>query len=307
MKEFFKEIIIKSCDNQNLSKLYSANQLIDYLDKRKTYFSYGENYYNYAYIKELEKYEDIIIFSIIQHYDFSERLSKLFIEKTLTLWNANKKKDYINLTFLLMVTNLYQTLFNSKKLLFSGFENQSKILFRSYIELSNLLILILLDENFSQEYCEFITSNEEKKQKWFRSLRPSVINKKIHEILVDKKETIPYDENLLSVRDYIYENYSKQVHFNDFEYNLHQTYSKKFEGYKVSTTNNVSRFYRTTLKELIEFSANTYILILIGMKNHGYNYKDDELLKFRDLVFYESYIKCLFNGLYDWTIEYINN
>ena len=116
--------------------------------------------------------------------------------------------------FYLLVSNLAQLLQAVRVLLLSGFEGQSRAMFRTFVELADLTLAVVADENV---YRNYITTYEDEKaeyQHWRKHLSPSVIRRRLatldDELGLTAITIIPADE----VRDDTYRWFSLFSHTN---------------------------------------------------------------------------------------------
>ncbi len=88
---------------------------------------------------------------------------------------------------------------------------QAETLFRHFMELLDIVILILLDEDFFQAYRIIPTDETEAKKHWYKT-KPSIINKKIEGYLKLVELPSDYLKAVLTYRNDTYSRYSKSVH-----------------------------------------------------------------------------------------------
>lgn len=116
--------------------------------------------------------------------------------------------------FYLIVSNLAQLLQAVRMLLLSGFEGQSRAMFRTFVELADLTLAVIADEDI---YRNYIITYEDKKaeyQHWRHNLSPSVIRRRLaaldNELELNKITSIPGNE----VREDTYQWFSLFSHIN---------------------------------------------------------------------------------------------
>jgi|GEM_PF-2090798 len=153
---------------------------------------------DYTYLDESQAYFGVfsvpyfLSFSILK--DLENRINNPYLGGAIWYWEKDSDPDraigFLPTQSKLMYDTLeaYISLLKSEKFL------QALILFRSYIEYSSQLYASILDYDFFQKYTTVENLNEDFKQLWFSSLKPSKvltkiksIHKEINELLNDEK------------------------------------------------------------------------------------------------------------------------
>lgn len=118
-----------------------------------------------------------------------------YIEKNSKpcIWLNEKENLYPERVVKTLANNFANTLWITRMLLSKGSDHQAKILFRNYVEQSDILIAVLGDFKFFEKYVDSDEENPYSKfsEKWFRHLRPKMLkptlNKIYNEVLKNQR------------------------------------------------------------------------------------------------------------------------
>lgn len=100
----------------------------------------------------------------------------------------------------------------SRNLFIEGKDFQSEVLFRNFMELMDIGILILIDDQFYEIYTSDPKSEEDIQKKW-NQVKPSAVKKKIDGYLLFKKMNY-MEEIFIWLRNSLYKNFSLSIHGN---------------------------------------------------------------------------------------------
>lgn len=119
--------------------------------------------------------EMTIVASMILTYLSSISLYKNENDKEM-IWDSNRKnKVNSSLVFHILCNNLSNTLLSIRKLIYSGFDGQARILFRNFAETSEILLAISLDKGTFDQYVVCCENDNDNFNIWNKHLKPSVI------------------------------------------------------------------------------------------------------------------------------------
>lgn len=111
----------------------------------------------------------------------------------------------------LLLLSLHKNMISMKINLEMGFNQQTNLIFRNYIELSELALAFLIDDKIYSSYTEDKDNNSAKLKKWLKT-KPG----KIHEIIITEFEKISdlkgYGEILHELRNNLYKKGSDFTH-----------------------------------------------------------------------------------------------
>ncbi len=148
---------------------------------------------------------------ILLHESLYLIFSKYFYLKEEKLKISDYDRNKM-VTYLFILSNLINNLISTLRLLERGLSQNSDILFRNYMELSEIGIAILNDDEYYETYKKQCNSEKEQFSKW-RKTKPSktfsVVKNALSKIEIDEFYDIFYD-----VRNQLYGHTSKTVHGN---------------------------------------------------------------------------------------------
>jgi hypothetical protein len=287
--DLLKEIVIKygeivnlkpqysSYDNSDLyhdKKLYNGEKILKNLKSIKDVGN-GREKQNYATFKSFLRREEMILDLIIFEH---QSLFLLLVEKFSPLckdFEEIKTNSYTfqSLSLLSCILNLLINNLNVIKAgLKLGYNYQVNIIFRNYIELSEIAISVITSESFYNQYTVEPQNENQAKNKW-NALKPGKIHANVNKEYLKIERFESWGNVLDEVRSALYNKTSKYVHC-DVSSIINETYSKKLNQNDMSVTcyGEIGENLRVTFEEVIIYSKiviNDILIFLINSHKLG--------------------------------------
>ena len=112
----------------------------------------------------------------------------------------------------LMLTHLTNSLVSIRILVERGLDIQSKQIFRSYIEYSDISIAILGSTEFYNHYKQMGESEELDKKIWFKFIRPAALTKTLKNIYSNYADDKDIWDTVQNIRNPVYQRLSDYTH-----------------------------------------------------------------------------------------------
>lgn len=192
---------IDDIENSILNELESAAKLQKKLDNNNI------RKFNNSFYFEKKFFNLIILLHESLWLIFAKYFYNQEVKIEISEYDRNKM-----VTYLFILSNLINNLLATLKLLERGLSQSSDILFRNYMELSEIGVAILNDNSYYETYKKECESEREEFSKWNKT-RPSktfkVVKNALYKIEIDEFYKIFYE-----VRNTLYGFTSKTVHGN---------------------------------------------------------------------------------------------
>lgn len=123
-----------------------------------------------------------------------------------------KRRPRANFAFYVLSSNLAQSMQAFRLLLLSGFESQSRAMFRSVVETVDLLLVVLDDVTVFKDYVTSFQTEEEFYRHWKKRLSPKVMRDALTRMEANDPITLPINETSDEIRESAYAWLSRFVH-----------------------------------------------------------------------------------------------
>lgn len=122
------------------------------------------------------------------------------------------KRPRPNDVFYILASNLAYAMQAFRLLILHGFESQARAAFRSVVEVTDLMIMVLADEATYRAYVTWFEDGKSSYQHWKKHLSPAVIRASLSELEASDPITIPINMTAEEIRNDNYAWLSRFVH-----------------------------------------------------------------------------------------------
>ncbi len=200
---------------------------------------------------ETKLYEELYILDL-QSFMFLQ-IILCFIE--FAYKSDSKRYKALHIMYIL-ISILYRDLISMRKCLEMGLNYQANLIFRNYIELSEIGLACMIDDNFVNEYTREVGSEKQEiiKRNKFRAIN-------VHKFIIDEfkliKELSSFIEVIDEIRNSLYKKTSQFTHGNPFRL-INECFpiklTQKEEEPTLDFTGNISDEIEKTIHEIILYT-----------------------------------------------------
>jgi hypothetical protein len=282
-------------------KLYNGKRILTNLKSIKVLLKKRKKENKEVFTSFLKKEELILDLILLEH----QSLLLLLIEKFGPLQEDFEeiKTDSYTFQSLALLSSILNLLSNNliiiKESLAIGYNYQVNIIFRNYIELSEIGISVITNESIFNQYILEPKNKNEEKSKW-NALKPSRIHDVVNKEYSKIKRLESWGNVLDEVRNNLYHKTSNFVHC-DVSSIMNETYSKDLLKDSITLTSYglISENLKVTLEEIIIYSKiviNDILIFMInthklGLNRFGQNGLDHGYLRAVNEYIYRDYLE----------------
>lgn len=281
----------------NDKTLYNGDQILANIDCLRNSLLNRQQQNIEKYDKIFKKDDLFFELIILEHQSLFITLIERF-NHTKTEFDGINNETYTfkSVSFLCHLLNLIiNNLITMQDIMKKGYNHQVNLIFRNYIELSEISIAILLNESFFNIYTSEPLSPAEINRKW-KEVKPEKVHKLIGQEFQNSLDLkSPWEDYMDEIRNSLYSKTSGFVHGNSYRV-LTESYSKEIDKdiYTLTSLGLISDNLRETFNEIVIYSK-TYIknVIIFLVKNHKLNFNRFEQ-DGRDHIFLTSVSDYMF-------------
>jgi len=140
----------------------NGDTIHSFIEKQLLEFGNIHAGYRHVVVRKLDPFIELLDFCVAIHGTLINRIGHILKNDSKALWAEAEAQPACNLTFILLLRDMSQSLFCLRQVIHAGFERQATTLFRSYFEYSCIVIAYIIDENFRKNFVLPTKTTEEK-------------------------------------------------------------------------------------------------------------------------------------------------